>query len=138
MEKPRKTLRLSSDIGKTLVCKDRDDFTKFFYSLACMFAEPSDELESKKDRVGFMIESMQMLMHEYMALVLSGELEPYNIKFGSEEDRNESIKAFRQGMIIMTERLMKSGVPMREKDGRYEIQYEELLKRGKKEFDDGV
>lgn len=138
MEKPQKTVRLSSDIGKTLVCRNRDDFTKFFYSLVCMFVEPSDELESKKDRVGFIIESMQMLMHEYMALVFNGELDPYNIKFGSEEDRDESIKAFRQGMILMTERLMKSGVPMQEKGGRYEIQFEELLKRGKKEFSDGV
>ena len=131
MEKPQKTVRLSSDIGKTLVCRNRDDFTKFFFSLVCMLVEPNDESESKQDRAGFVIESMQMLMHEYMALVFNGELDPYNIKFGSEEDRDESIKAFRQGMILMTERMMKSGIPMQEKGGRFEIQFDELLKRSK-------
>lgn len=131
MEKPQKTVRLSSDIGKTLVCRNRDDFTKFFFSLVCMLVEPNDESESKKDRAGFIIESMQMLMHEYMALVFNGELEPYNIKFGSEGDRDESIKAFREGMVLMTERMMKSGIPMQEKGGRFEIQFDELLKRSK-------
>ena len=139
MEKPKKIVRLSKDSVEPLVCKDRDDFTKFFFSLAAMFAENNSAIsdENDKDNMGFVIESMQLLMHEYMSLVFKGEMEPYNIKFGSDADKDESIKAFRQGMIEVTERLMKSGVPMEENDGKFGIMFDELKKKGAEEFGNG-
>ncbi len=122
-------------IATPLVCRDKDDFTKYFFSLAKVITRPPEEA-SDKDNVEFMIEGMQILCHEYLALVLNGKIEPYNIEYGSEKDRRESIAAFRQCMLEITERMMKSGVKMNEDDGRYKIDFEDLLKNGGKEFFD--
>lgn len=130
MEKPQKIIKLTRDIAEPLVCKDRDDFTKYFFSLAMIFAKPQEENTENK---AFIIEGMQMLMHEYMALVFSGKMEPYRMKFSDEEDKEESIKAFREGMLQVTERLMNAGVPMKEEDGKFSIEFDDL----KKEFENG-
>lgn len=118
-------------IATPLVCRDKDDFTKYFFSLARVFNRPP-EGSTEKENVEFTIEGMQILCHEYLALIMSGKMEPYYMEFGSEHDREESVAAFRQGMLEITGRLMKAGVQMEEaNDGRYKIDFEELMKYGK-------
>ena len=119
-------------IATPLVCRDRDDFTKLFLAVVWTISEKGAK---NKDGVGFNIESLQILLHEYLALIMKGRLEPYYIKFASEKDQEESVNAFRESMLMISERLMKSGVPMHEtSDGRTSILFDELKKMGKEEF----
>lgn len=124
-------------ISTPLVCRDKDDFTKLFLAVAMTMAEGRHG-ETDKDAVGFNIESLRILLHEYLALVFKGRLEPYNIKFASEQDQEESINMFRESMLLISERLMESGVPMQETDdGRTSIMFDKLKEMGEKEFEDG-
>lgn len=119
-----------NSIATPLVCRDKDDFTKYFFSLARVFNRPP-EGSTDKENIEFTIEGMQILCHEYLALVMSGIMEPYYMEYGSEKDREESVAAFRQGMLEITSRMMKSGVKMEEVDGRYKIDFDDLMKFGK-------
>lgn len=126
------------EIATPLVCENRDDFTKYMFSLASVFSNPDHQDKyNRQENMEFTIEGLRMMCHEYLALVFSGKLQPYDIRFQSEEDKRESIKSFRSGMLAITERLMKSGVPMHENNGRYEIEFDDLKEMGKKEFEDG-
>ena len=124
-------------LATPLVCRDRDDFTKYFYSLAKVISTPPDD-RTKQEHIEFTIDGLQILMHEYLALVMNGKIEPYYIKFGSEKDREETIRVFREGMLCITGQLAQSGVPMQETDdGRMEIMFDDLKELGRKEFGNG-
>ena len=124
-------------LATPLVCENRDDFTKYFYSLARVISHPPKG-ESMQSHMEFTIEGLQILMHEYLALVMNEKIEPYYIEFASEKDKEESMRVFRQGMLEITEQLSKSGVPMQEtEDGRMEIMFDDLKEIGRKEFGNG-
>ena len=139
-EKPIQTTRIKhpQDIIVPLVCENRDDFTKFVFSLANIFTNDPMPGSTKQENMEFCIESLRTLLHEYLALVFTGKLEPYRIAYETEEDRQEAIKEFRAAMMEINVSMARSGVPMVETDGgRVEIDFDKLKKQGDKEFGNG-
>ena len=126
-------LELPNSVIKPLVCRDRDDFTKYFMSLANIFSDVNNDA-TKKENYEFFIDSAKYLLHEYLALVLSGKLDPYKMEFNSEEDARKCTEEFREGMLEITMKMMEKGVPFKEcEDGRSRIMFDKL----KEEFEDG-
>lgn len=127
------TLAFSKEIVEPLFCRDVDDFTKYFLSLANIFAN-QDNGKDKKENIEFFIDSIKYILHEYLSLVLNGKLDPYKMSFGSDEDKKACVGMFREGMMEITMKMMEHGVPFKEcEDGRSRIMFDKL----KKEFEDG-
>lgn len=86
------------------VCEDAQDFYKLFLSqIATLPPEERDHYAN----------GVRIIMHEYLALVLSGKLKPYKDKIGK-----RAKKDFRELIHAINEVLVESGVPMKEEDGK--------------------
>ena len=139
-EKPIQTTRIKhpQDIIVPLVCETRDDFTKFIFSLANIFTTEPMPGSTKQENMEFCVESLRTLLHEYLALVFTGKLDPYRIAYETEEDRQEARKEFRSAMMEINLKMAKAGVPMVETDGgRVEIDFDKLKKQREKESENG-
>ena len=103
------------DVKRPAFCKNGDDFNKLFYA---MITSVSDDAEEASAYVlGF-----RSLLHDYLALNLSGELKPYRI---SEEDIAHNRQDFEDLINEINFRLIKEKVPMKEgKNGKMEIDYD--------------
>lgn len=115
----RKPVTLPDKIADTHFCKDRDDFYKLV--LAQIRAAADDPEEA-----AFLTTGIRLICHEYLALVLSKKLEPYDVP---EEWVKREQSGFRATMDYINEFLAKTGIPLREgENGKVNIDYERLDK----------
>lgn len=135
--KKPETVVLPNELRNPMFCKDKDDFVKFFFVLSGRFSKNFEIVDNNGNGMTttkVTIESMRMLLHEYMALVLSGKMEPYLFDYASEEDKELCLKAFRDMCLDATGAMMESGVTMKEVNGKYQIDYDSLKQNGDMEF----
>ena len=100
---------------------NESEFYKIFISMIKIISK-GDYEDATFWTIGFRI-----LLHEYLALVLNGEMEPFTL---DKEfiDRNKD--TFRDLINYENEMLQKAGVPLKEgKDGKVEIDIEEMKRR---------
>ena len=125
---------LSKKATTPILCRDKDEFVKFFMQLANVFSTKEGTKEERQRDMEMTIGALKLLLHEYISLVLRCGMDPYNVEFGSDEDRDKMLQEFREGMLDITEHMIRQGVPMEEcPDGRSRIMFDEL----KKEFKNG-
>lgn len=100
---------LPKDATAPVVCRNADDFLKFLAFSVTLMSDgmPPDALSS----------GLRYLLHEYLALVLRGDLRPYQAAPDS-----DTVKLFREAMVNFTEFLLNNGsVPMKEVNGTFEF-----------------
>ena len=119
MEK-KKEIKLESKALTPMFCRDGDDFIKLtFMTLMAFASDEEGEVES-------MTTGTRVLLHEYLALVLNGELEPFTF---SDEFVEMETPGFRDAMHLANVALASVGVQMNETDdGKMEIDYDALMK----------
>lgn len=102
------------DVKKPAFCKNGDEFNKLFYAIITSVADDAEEAGAYA--LGF-----RSLLHDYLALNLSGEIKPYRI---SEEEVAHNRQDFEDLINEINFRLIKENVPMKEnKNGKMEIDY---------------
>ena len=118
MEQTRK-LELPADTGTPYFCEDQSDFHKLILGHVEALCEDAEE-------AAFLTMGTRIICHEYLALVLSGQMGPYQMD-SKRVDMNK--EGFRNMIHAMNERLVARGVPMKEGEGgKVEIDYEQIHK----------
>lgn len=101
-------------------CKDYDEFHKLFFSFVQMASDNTEEACA-------VVSSMRAMFHDYLALVVSGKMDPYLL---SKEEIACNEKDFRELMCEINTILAEGGVPLEEdKGGRLRIDYDSLSKK---------
>lgn len=102
-------------------CRNGDEFNKLFYVAVRNSLDEGGEDEIVSD-----IMFLRVLLHDYLALCLSGELVPYVI---DEEEISNNSEGFKELINYINCHLAEMGIPLREGDkGNVEIDYEALCK----------
>lgn len=102
---------------KPAYCRDKDDFHKFFFSFVRMSSDNTEEVCAD-------VCAMRALLHDYLALVISGKMKPYIV---SEEEIARNEKDFQEFICEMNTILSTGGVPLEEDgSGRMRINYEKM------------
>ena len=106
------------EITDTQLLNNEHDFYKL-YAMLCSLTGGDEE------RMFFSI-GCRILLHEYLALVLSGKISPYELGFADKEDKER----FKVCMARYTEVLQEMGVPFKEEDnGVMSFDYDEITRR---------
>lgn len=104
-------------------CENEHEFYNFYALLTTMISPDSD------DRMFFSI-GVRILLHEYLALVVGGKMDPYEVGSVDREDKER----FRMAMAKYTEILQEVGVPFKEEDnGVMAFDYDEVERRARDE-----
>lgn len=119
MEK-KQEIKLNKRAFDPMFCRDGDDFIKLvFVTLTAFAGDEEGDIDS-------MSIGTRVILHEYLALVLNGELEPF--VFDDEFIKQET-PGFRQAMHLANVVLASAGIKMNETDdGKMEIDYGVLMK----------
>ena len=120
-ETPKSTVKLPVEIAEPSFCENESEFYKIFVSQVKV-ASNGDPEEAM-----FFTMGIRILCHEYLALVLSGKMEPLTL---SDEFVEREKKFFREVIHLENEMMQKAGVPLKEgRDGKVDIDIEELKRR---------
>lgn len=117
-----KTTELPEDLFKPMLCRSGDDFIKLsFATIMEIF-----DLDGTEEDVCAATTGIKVLMHEYLALVLTKKIRP----FGYDERVAKNLKDdFLNVIMDVTHHLAESGISMVETaDGRVEIDYKKIMK----------
>lgn len=120
----RPSITLPDQVAVPAFCENRDDFYKMSLSMARVWADDSrEELE-------FVAFGVRLLLHEYLALVCSGKMEPYIL---DPAVKKNELEGFKEMINHLNQWLTELGVPMREGEGgKVEFDYkalDEIIKR---------
>lgn len=122
----RPSITLDDRIADPYFCEDRDDFYKMCLASCQAFTDNFEDSEY----FSFFI---RVLCHEYLALVLSKKLEPYEM--GEEVVENEK-SGFKEAIGHVNELITSLGIPTFEgEDGKIKIDHDELKRRVQEEED---
>lgn len=110
--------------AKPYFCEDIADFHKL------MLAESKVHAPDPEEAQLFLV-GIRVLLHDYLALVMSGKMAPYEM----DEDFVEREQgAFREVMNYVNADLMQSDIPLVEgENGKLEVDYEKLRKKAEEE-----
>lgn len=117
-----KTAELPEELFEPMLCRSGDDFVKLsFATLMNTF-----DLDGTEEDMSAATTGIKILMHEYLALVLSKKIRP----FGYDERAAKNFKQdFLNIIMDVTHHLAESGISMVETaDGRVEIDYKKIMK----------
>ena len=119
MEK-KQELKLNERALNPMFCESGDEFIKLTFMTLMSFAgDPEIDVDH-------MTLGIRVLLHEYLAMVLRGEIEPYVF----DDNFIESEKSgFKQAMSLANYALAMAGVDTIETEGgKIEIDYDKLMK----------
>lgn len=115
----RPSIQLEDRIAEPYFCEDRGDFYKLCLANCHAF---TDDMEDSEYFAFF----IRLVCHEYLALVLSKKIEPYEM---SKEVVEHEMPGFKQMLGLMNEVIVGAGVPTYESDdGKIKIDYDEMDK----------
>lgn len=124
MAKAVDSITLDDSLRKPHLCEDETDFYKFMLFIVEGMAEDQEEADS-------LIVAMKVLLHEYLALVLSEKISPY----AGDGPDEETIKAFREAMTGVTKMMIDLGIPMVETDnGKLTVDMDAVKKKLKEKY----
>lgn len=111
------------------MCKNKDEF----YKSMLIISQSLPMVESKESQSEAFVDMFKMMAHDYLALVLKGELEAYEFS-ADDECYKEMRDMFENAVTQCNLALGMSGVPMRETDdGKLAIDWAEVDKEKEKE-----
>lgn len=112
-------ITLPEELRDPYFCEDESDFFKLF------FAHGKSLCESEEDFRMFTI-GIKIMMHEYLALILSGKIKPFLMH---PEIVKQEMPGFKEVMHNINEELTKAGVPMVEtEEGKMKLDMETIFK----------
>ena len=116
-------------LNEPMFCKEQDDFPLMVMQISkALWANQDD---TPDEFFAFLTMSIKIICHEYLASVLSGRIEPYEFDTDFKEHEYES---FRNTILSAKESIIKAGAPMKEVDGKYVLDTEELMKGVRRKY----
>lgn len=115
------------------MCENEDEFFKSLFIISN--AIPAMVQSGKAgmiDASEMYVDMFKMMAHDYLALVLSGEIKPYEFTKtdSGKEEYAEMRKIFENALQNLNVTLAMSGVPVKEEDnGKIKVDYEELRRQ---------
>lgn len=126
MEQVQRKTTLPGEVAEAYFCEDSGDFHKLVLGHI-------EALCHNNDDAAFLSMGTRIICHEYLALVLSGQMKPYEMNEKWVELNQEG---FRNMIHTINERLVARGVPTKEGEGgKVEIDYEKIKKDVEKDLD---
>lgn len=120
----RPSITLPDQVADPAFCENQDDFYKMVLSMTRVWADNCQE------DMSFVTFGIKLLLHEYLALVCSGKMDPYLLDPAVKEKELEGFKAM---INYQNQWLTNIGVPMKEgENGKVEFDYkalDEIIKR---------
>lgn len=115
----RPSITLPDNLADPAFCEDENDFHKLFLGIA------QAECDEPEDMPYFLF-GVRLLLHEYLALVLSKKLTPYQFSDEVKEAEKEGYKEF---INHINENVTKMGIPTKEENGKIVFDYEGIEKK---------
>ena len=120
----RPSIQIEEQIADPYFCETEGDFHKLCVATCKLYADNSEEASI------FAI-GLRVILHEYLALVLSQKMKPYEM---DKEWVERELEGFRGTIACMNEYFTKIGVPMYEgENGKMEIDYKKIQEEFEKE-----
>lgn len=120
----RPSITLPDQAAEPAFCENQDDFYKMVLSMTRVWADDS------REEMPFVTFGIKLLLHEYLALVCSGKMEPYLLDPAVKE---KELEGFKEMINYQNQWLTNIGVPMKEgENGKVEFDYkalDEIIKR---------
>lgn len=120
----RPNVILPGKVAEPMFLESQDDFVLLLMSIIDSIvyfrSYTSHRNQELKD---FLIMSFKIVNHEYLAAVLSEKIKPYEFSKEFVESEKES---FRRVMLEAKAKAMECGVPMKEVDGKFKLDYDAL------------
>lgn len=108
------------DIYKPRLAKNADTF----YLMVLQFAETIVDIDDEKSKAEFISIGIRLIMHEYLASVLNGNIKPYQQGAPDKED----LEDFYTNLSKVKMNLASIGIPMKEGEyGEIGIDYEKMF-----------
>lgn len=127
MEQIQHRTTLPAEVADTYFCEDSSDFHKLVLGHV-------ESLCHNNEDAAFLTLGTRIICHEYLALILSGQMKPYEM---NEEWVELNQEGFRNMIHTINERLVARGVPTKEGEGgKVEIDYDKLKEDAEKGLDD--
>lgn len=114
-------------LGKKTLCESQSEFYKMMLSQIKIFSDGDVE------KAAFATMGLRILLSDYLILVLQGKMKPI---FLSEEFIKKEKDGFRSLMNLENMLLQKAGVPLKENNGKVEIDFETFSKLVGEEWED--
>lgn len=126
MEQIQRKTTLPGEVADTYFCEDQSDFHKLVLGHV-------ESLCQNNEDAAFLTMGTRIICHEYLALVLSGQMKPYEM---NEKWVKLNQDGFRDMIHTINERLVARGVPMKEGEGgKVEIDYDKIKEDVEKGLD---
>ena len=109
-------IHIPVNAGKPALCQDQSDFHKLFLGIT------RAECDDPED-IPFFLFGLRLLLHEYLALVLTGKLPPYQI---ADEVAQAELEGFKEFINHINLELTKMGIPTKEEDGKIVFDYDKI------------
>ena len=122
MTKP--SIKIEEQLADPYFCETEGDFHKLCIATCRVHTESPEEAR-------IFVSGLKVILHEYLALVLSQKIEPYEMdKEWVENERDD----FKSTIACVNEYFAKIGLPMYEgKNGKMEIDYKKIQEKLEKE-----
>ena len=119
----RPSIQVNENLANPYFCEDKTDFHKLLYG------QIKAASHSKEDEV-FMAVGLRIICHEYLALILSEKMNPYEI---DDEWVKKETPGFKEMIHLVNDEFATLGVPLKEgENGKLDIDYDTF----NKEFED--
>ena len=115
--KNKDSVMLPEHTRQPIFCRDRHDYVKLYFAILKSCSDSFEEMSALND-------TFKALCHDYMALVLQGEIRPYNIKFADKETEKVVRQDFEELMAEVSGQMVEQGVPTKE-DGKGRIIFDD-------------
>lgn len=120
----RPSIQIEEQIANPYFCETEGDFHKLCVAMCRTHTDISE------DAVMFVI-GLRTILHEYLALVLSEKMKPYEM---DKEWVEKEMDGFKGTIACMNEYFAKIGMPMYEgENGKMEIDYKKIQEEFEKE-----
>ena len=120
----RPSIQIEEQIADPYFCETKGDFHKLCIATCKLYSNNPEEAQ-------LFATGLRIILHEYLALVLSQKMKPYEMD--KEWVKNE-LDGFKGTIACMNEYFAKIGVPMYEgENGKMEIDYKKIQEEAEEE-----
>ena len=122
MTKP--SIQIEEQLADPYFCESKGDFHKLCVATCRLHTDSPEEAQ-------LFATGLRVILHEYLALVLSQKMRPYEM---DKEWVESELDGFRSTIACMNEYFAKIGLPMYEgENGKMEIDYKKIQEESEKE-----
>lgn len=122
MTKP--SIKIEEQIADPYFCETEGDFHKLCVAACRLHSDDPEEAQ-------LFVTELRVILHEYLALILSQKMKPYEM---DKEWVEREMDGFKSTISCMNEYFVKIGLPMYEgENGKMEIDYKKIQEELDKE-----